>query len=482
MPDGSEWTYKNEPTIVAPGVDIISTRSTTNAASNGGANDVDYIAPEHLARYTMISGTSMSTPHVAGIIALMLEANPNLTPLQVKAILEDTATNMAGRESWEVGAGHVNAYAAVSAALGYDQQNAKTVNKNQEFGAEALLVPGGEPEPFEVFYTPVGDSADSVHKFTVGEDAAWISASAETFANTIKLKLEAPDGQIYFGNLSLPVLTSSIRVSAPAQPGEWKLSVYGMTSLSGVQADPTGITNGPGAPEWVMGDISILNSGGYQGLDDIAGHPAQGAIEYAVSERLVDNKIGKNVYRPDARLKRKELAHYLVMGMGVRQHRDLLNAENTPISDVSAKWLPFVEAVTQSGSALRDKQQVQMPVLAAMGDSFNPNGNVDKLQLAYSLIQVLGLEDQVANFSGDITVEYNGERIAVKDSDSVPAEMKGYVQAAIDMSIIGVRYAVEQGPFDLQPTMVAYFEPTNVIKRGEFAVIAGRVFDGYLNN
>ena len=60
----------------------------------------------------------MATPHVAGIVALMLEANPNLSPAQVKDIIERTATNMTGRTYWEAGAGHINAYEAVAEAAG----------------------------------------------------------------------------------------------------------------------------------------------------------------------------------------------------------------------------------------------------------------------------------------------------------------------------------------------------------------------------
>lgn len=92
----------------------------------------------------------------------------------------------------------------------------------------------------------------------------------------------------------------------------------------------------------------------------------------------------------------------------------------------------------------------------------------------------LGLETQALSFSGEITVDYNGERIAVMDSSSVTPVLKGYVQAAIDMSLMGVRFALEQGPYDLSPTIVTYFEPANNIKRGDYAVIIGRAYDSYL--
>ena len=477
MPDGSSWTYKNEVTIVAPGVDIISTRAKTNIASNGGADDVGVIENEYLPFYTRISGTSMAAPHVAGIVALMLEANPALTNLQIKAIIQQTATNMPGYQSWEVGAGHVNAYAAVAGALAYDEQNSATVNNLNTFNANAIIIDDKTPESFSVLFSPVGEP--EVHLFNVADDAAWISASSETLANLVKLKLEAPDGTVYFGNLTTPVLSSTMRVSAPAQAGEWKLSAFGITSLSGVQADPTGTTNGPGIPEFIEGDISILTSGGYEGLNDISNHPAESAIEFAVSERLIDSKNNKT-YRPDANLTRQDLAQFLVMGLSIRQQRDLLNEQKPAFTDVSSQYAPFVDAVTTLGSALKDRVQNQWPVMLSNGSEFTPRKNVSKQELAYSLVQGLGLETQALSFSGEITVDYNGERIAVMDSSSVTPVLKGYVQAAIDMSLMGVRFALEQGPYDLSPTVVAYFEPANNIKRADYAVIIGRAYDSYL--
>ncbi len=64
------------------------------------------------------SGTSMATPHVAGVVALMRQANPNLTSAQVREILLDTATDLGpqGNDN-SYGMGIVNAYAAVQRAL-----------------------------------------------------------------------------------------------------------------------------------------------------------------------------------------------------------------------------------------------------------------------------------------------------------------------------------------------------------------------------
>lgn len=115
--DGVNWNWVDRPTVTSPGVDIISTRVISPVASLGATKDVEYIDPAYLPYYTTMSGTSMAAPHVAGIIALMLEANPALSPKEVKQILQTTATSMTGYESWEVGAGYVNAYKAVDEAF-----------------------------------------------------------------------------------------------------------------------------------------------------------------------------------------------------------------------------------------------------------------------------------------------------------------------------------------------------------------------------
>lgn len=112
------------PDITGSGVDIKSTRSKgpglTNTAGTipvfVGANDLSTIPPALLPFYTTSQGTSFSTPQVSGIVALMLEANPLLTPDDVVTVLRSTATPMPYEER-VVGAGYVDAHNAVRQAL-----------------------------------------------------------------------------------------------------------------------------------------------------------------------------------------------------------------------------------------------------------------------------------------------------------------------------------------------------------------------------
>ena len=67
--------------------------------------------------YQHVDGTSMSAPIVSGIVAQMLEANPSLTPTQVKEILMSTADPLNDAPAERQGAGTVNAGRAVAASL-----------------------------------------------------------------------------------------------------------------------------------------------------------------------------------------------------------------------------------------------------------------------------------------------------------------------------------------------------------------------------
>lgn len=69
--------------------------------------------------YANFQGTSMATPHIAGVIALIRSANKSLTPAQIRDLIKNTATPLIPNDLNQYGAGMVNAEAAVAAAKGF---------------------------------------------------------------------------------------------------------------------------------------------------------------------------------------------------------------------------------------------------------------------------------------------------------------------------------------------------------------------------
>jgi serine protease AprX len=103
-----------KPDVVAPGVGIESLSNPDSAFYlTKSAYLLNGTVPTSYLPYLSLSGTSMSAPVVTGTVALMLQANPNLTPNAVKAIIEYTAQPYAGYDHLTQGAGFLNAKGAV---------------------------------------------------------------------------------------------------------------------------------------------------------------------------------------------------------------------------------------------------------------------------------------------------------------------------------------------------------------------------------
>ncbi len=88
-------------------VDLLSKGEVAEAAISTSPSD-----------YAAFDGTSMATPHVAGVVALIRSANKALTPAQVRAILTATAKPLSPNPTNQFGAGIVQADLAVKKAVG----------------------------------------------------------------------------------------------------------------------------------------------------------------------------------------------------------------------------------------------------------------------------------------------------------------------------------------------------------------------------
>ena len=128
-----------KPDITAPGLTIasaVSSYDTAYTATGSSKSNVvrTFINPLNGKSYYYgeMSGTSMSSPMVSGIVALLLQVNPLFTPTQVKGIIIQTAikdsytTTTPNPVLW--GAGKINAYKAVKQAffqIGLNQYSSK---------------------------------------------------------------------------------------------------------------------------------------------------------------------------------------------------------------------------------------------------------------------------------------------------------------------------------------------------------------------
>lgn len=476
-PDERSWTWEDRPTITAPGVDIISTRAIAPVSSLSAEQDATFLAPSEVPYYAHMSGTSMATPHTSGIVALLLEANPRLSPAEVKQILQQTATNMPGREAWEAGAGYVNAYAAVDRAYRASASYGKTVNQARTFNSNAAL--NVTSSTFTLDYDPTELTSSNRHTFPVAPGYTELVVKVDSSAlfgaspSGINLVLIAPDGTETSSGIDLLFAIGggrSVSVTSPI-PGVWTAEIRGL------RYDEANPTNGAALPATVDGTIRFKKVGAITGLADVSGHPAEAAIKVCVGERLMDG-YSTGYFKPDQLLCRAELANYLTMGSAVRQSLPL-NGGST-FSDVSAVTRPFAEAVAARGASLRDLSYLQQGVMRTSGSSFNPGGSVSRLDIAYSLVQSLGLESNAkAGAGADLTVRYGTQRIAVEDSSDVPSDLRGYAQLALDLNILNATFYSTQGPFDLQPTIHAKLEPSKKITRGTYAVYVSRFLSAF---
>ncbi|MGI5478706.1 S8 family peptidase [Streptomyces lavendofoliae] len=176
--------------------------------------------------YSAYQGTSMATPHIAGLVALMKEAKPALTPGQISTAIRENARPLPGSCSGGCGAGLADAAATLAAITG---------------GTD----PDPEPEPGNGVFT----NTDNVN---IPDNGNWVASDIEvtgrsgngpaqlkvpvdikhTFRGDLEVVLEAPDGTDFtLKNLSETdsadniTQTFTVNASGVAANGTWQLWV-----------------------------------------------------------------------------------------------------------------------------------------------------------------------------------------------------------------------------------------------------------------
>jgi subtilisin family serine protease len=114
---GPTWIdFQAKPDLVAPGVGIESLADPYSTLAATLPGSMLRGTRGQATPYMSLSGTSMAAPVVSATVALMLEANPRLTPNAVKGILQYTAQVRRGDDPLAQGAGQLNARGAIRLA------------------------------------------------------------------------------------------------------------------------------------------------------------------------------------------------------------------------------------------------------------------------------------------------------------------------------------------------------------------------------
>jgi serine protease AprX len=183
------------PDITTPGVAISSTCDTAGTA----------VGPCPPGSNTTASGTSMASPHAAGAAAVLLQANPSLTPNQVRNALQSTAapvTDAAGAtlDFWQVGYGHVDLSAAVNLVRSRDP--GKQITKAQAAADQRVLGSTPYAVPRSDFWT-----WDAPRAAVAGSDSRTFTADVPSTTTHLKVTLSHPSLAVVGSNAMIYTVT-----------------------------------------------------------------------------------------------------------------------------------------------------------------------------------------------------------------------------------------------------------------------------------
>jgi serine protease AprX len=355
------------------------------------------------------------------VIALMLEANPQLTPAQVRDILQRTATPLPPYYAHEVGAGMLNAQAAVLEAAFSQRRFGQW--RGVAYQGQVQFI-NSAPQVFSGTVTP-GSANDSAINFApdvlrASIQIAWGGLSPNTLALTM-LNAQG-DKQAPAGVANSSGLTGRRQRSVMDFPsaGTWKARVEHNAGPLGPQSVSSNgaaeLANSRYGPQAYTGTIQTTTAR-YTPMTDLNGLDTASLSEIHQNFRsLVMSSVGQR-FRPAFGITRSDLAKALVLGARVPQY---LPGQSS-YTDVRDKAnMLFVE------SAQAAPNGALFPATNP-GGTFLPDSNVDRLTAAIALVRAAGLRQQAESASYTLTYI---------DAASIPASLRGYVAVAVQNGLI----------------------------------------------
>ena len=397
------------PTVVAPGVNVVSLRGsgvTNVTGAEGIANgDLKRLSLSELPYYTTASGTSFSAPQVSGTIALMLEANPNLTPANVRDILQRSATPLPPYYEHEVGAGMLNAHAAVLQAA-YPERKIgtwrATLDRRQvSFANDPLRTFSGTVQPNGYYETTVQVPADTVF---ASVQIGWGPLSS---VNDLGLSVYDSSGNLrgQSNAINLPGLTGKterVVLSLPVAES-WRIRVRNTLPIG---------TSQP------FSGVVQFNRVNYGRLSDAGSMSTNLRTDVNQNLRCFSMWPIGNRFRADNAVIRADFAAALVLGTRVPQY---LPGSPTYQDVRDALTMSYVESAQASptGALFTD---------ANAGGWFRPAEAVTRLVAAIALVRAAGLREE-AEAKANLP-------LAFLDAATIPGDLRGYVSEAVSRGFI----------------------------------------------
>ncbi len=144
--------------------------------------------------YGTISGTSMATPHVAGIAALVFAETPAFTPIQVRSLLIDSVKPLSSMTNRAVAPGVVSAYIALTGDHSFPPQIAPIPNQtiSQSDGSKTISVSVTDPQNLPLTVTAQA-SPPSAATLSLVNSSLTITPAAN-FLGTFTIAIHADNG------------------------------------------------------------------------------------------------------------------------------------------------------------------------------------------------------------------------------------------------------------------------------------------------